>query len=233
MPLPAAPVLPATTVVLDYDRTRATYLHTARWLRALALLVALPAVVAPFVDFTFSVSPSEVMSEFSKAVFHRPPDSTFFIVLLALPFFLGIVIASRRLRLLVREPTSRPERISAMLLSLITALMTLAFFGYGLYCWIAQHSMNNRDLASISIGAGVVVLGTVLLWWLRHIRLDTETLASVALNIAYLGNATLCLVEFCENRDPGWWWTFWAAVPMSLEICWVTFRSLLPRGAAG
>src|SRR5437870_2089687 len=127
MPLPAAPVLPATTVVLDYDRTRAAHLHTARWLRALALLVALPAAVAPFVNFTFGISPIEVMSEFRKAVFRTPPDSTFFIVLIAAPFFLGIVIASRRLRLLVREPSSRPERISAMSLSWVTALMTLTF----------------------------------------------------------------------------------------------------------
>jgi hypothetical protein len=110
--------------------------------------------------------------------------------------------------------------------------MTLSFFSYGVYCSI-RDEVGAGDLWVMSIGAGVIALGTVLIWWLKRRRLNAETIVSVVLNIAYLGNATMCMVEFHDNRDPGWWWTFYAAVPMSLEACWTTFRSFRRRHIAG
>ena len=99
----AAPVLPATAIVLDYDQTLGVRTRTPPWLRELALLVSLPAAVAPFIDFTYHTSPASVVSEFAKAMFRDKPDEGFVLILIAMPFCLGIVIALRRLRLLNRH----------------------------------------------------------------------------------------------------------------------------------
>jgi len=234
MPLPASPVLSEAAVVLEYDRTPAAQITRPRWVRALALLVALLAAFTPFVRFTYDISPMYVAREFFRMLHEGTREKEMFLVLLAVPFFLGPAIVLAHLRLLVRDFVTRPERLILLSLAGASAAAVVGFFGFGLF--ETMRSPDPRDLktmAVFSIGPALLGAGFFLLWRLRRCGFALQTGVIASLHISYVANAIGCLILFADYRRVGWWLTFWAAVPMSLEVLWLTFRSLRPRPDLG
>src|SRR5690242_20737114 len=193
MPLPAAPALPATTLVLNYDRTRAAHAQTPRWLRALALLLTLPAALAPFVNFTYDISPMYVIREFFHMLLAGARESDMFLVLLAIPFFLGPAIVIAHVRLLVHDSMTRPERAILLSFAAASASATLSFLGFGLYQTVYHFDKSDLEFLPIfAIGPALIGAGCFLVWRLRRRGSGLQSIVMTAMRIAYVANAIGC-----------------------------------------
>src|SRR5438552_2560620 len=220
--LPDSP--PIARVALDYSM--ATPASSSRWLRVVFLLAALPAAVTPFPSFTFNTSPADVAVEFVQMIVHRHNDSGWPLILIAAPFFGGIVISVWQIRLLVRSPATKSERLILLSLAAVSALMTVMFFAIGTGEMIREGRAPSSDFWATAAGPGVIIVALFLLAWLRR-RASGENLVSIALSAAWLANAAICLIAFMREYDPGGWVTLVATPLLLFNVILLSFRPRL------
>jgi hypothetical protein len=150
--------------------------------------VAAAGIAAIFLPFTWEVSPMMAVREE-------------LLWMLAIPFFLPIAVAAASIRWIASGSLSKPEAAMAYVASGSAAGITLAFIGRFLVEEDAG-PVRNADWLALSAAIVILTLGTCLLItiWRTLKRPDFRPL--MALQVAYLGNAAFCLIEFFDS--PGW-----------------------------
>lgn len=182
--------------------------------RIAALLLALPGLVAPFLSFTYFVSP---MDTIRLAWFSRGDEAWILWILgvLGAPFFLSIPIATWQARRLFGGRLSAREVAAAYVLSIAAMISTLPFASSILLD--AKAFSASGVLAPIIFWALFILANVALLWHTRAKHMASETSAEVFLLGAYLPNAVFCLIGFGGNDS----WAFlqigaWVALIASL-----------------
>lgn len=212
--------------ILEYDQNRDAPALAARWQRAIYLAAMLPAAAAPFINFTYDVSPLSAIVNIFGSAWQRQFDETMLLFLIAAPFFIGLFIALRAFRLLIHAPETHAERIIALCLAALSASMTLGFFAYGVY-HNPPSSLYDREFLIVAAGPAIILLGGLLIIGLARFSRKSQAIIPTALHAAYIANAWICLIEFWNHRDPGWWLTLISAGAMSLHISFVLARLIL------
>lgn len=159
-----------------------------RGLRIIFLLLASPLAVAPFVSFTSGVSPLYAVQYTVERLAERQAASELILVLMALPFFVGLPVILWQIRLLFGRSTTGAERLAAWILAGLSAAISLAFFAYYAYSRLRDlGGWDWHDLA-VSIVPAVLLAGWVLLWVICKRRAPAQVITTIALYTAYLAN---------------------------------------------
>jgi hypothetical protein len=159
-----------------------------RSIHLLLTVVGAAGIAAVYLPFTWDVSPMMAMREEM-------------LWMLAWPFFLPIAIAAASARWLISRSLSKPEAAIAYIASGSAAGIMLAFIGRFLF-EDNGGPVRSADWLAVSMTIVILVLGTCLLitTWRTLKRPDFRPL--LALQVAYVGNAAFCLIEFLDF--PGW-----------------------------
>jgi hypothetical protein len=181
-------------------------------------LLALPALVTPFVSFTYNTSPLEVVDD--------PPrwgSGEWILYLVALPYFFAFPILLWKARRLVFAITPGRGEQRAVLLSaiglMIPTLIVLGEMVSDLPQLIREGKFDSAlmlSVAFITLFAGFAAAA----WrcrcgdWLGGIE--------VLLIIGYLSNAGMTLLAFHDRPELGYWLTVPVAASFAAEM-------LLPR----
>jgi hypothetical protein len=213
----AAAALP--THVLDY---RIDAPPQRRGGSFLFLALSLPALVAPFVPFTHDVSPVNVITVAPGEIRASPDELMLWLLLLvAIPFFLPILAAPLRVRLLVWGACTHHERAAAY------AVAALALAAFAVVITALCREPGTFDAAAVLAVCGAVtpvVIGAAA--FVRVIRREdgADAAVRVALISPYAATAVLCLVVFYQDHGPGWWLTLPAAAAAIAEMLFLARR---------
>jgi hypothetical protein len=199
------------------DITHSTILGRHRplslWVQTVIGTIA--GVGAMFLPFTWSTSPADVVLFGSNVEFWP----------IASPFLLAIPISVASLRWLLVGTLSRIEWITAYALALALAGATLFFLGLLL---VDSSGMDGQGWVSIStflavLGAGAAVVSTNWRAGTSH----TEN-AVIAMQVAYVANASFCLIAFFPFWDIG---ACFALITVSLYMAQMVALHRQRRGA--
>ena len=190
--------------------------NTPTLLNATMLLLWLIAAAVAFLPFALNTSP------WNAITLHVPGNQgNWWHFLAGAPFFLAFPMIWLRLRaLFATQPSTPLERrligIASTLSILGTILVELPFLLH-----LAGTSAWQR-LTVLSLGFGVMLASSVTLWVRRRHIPPTRSIL-IALNTAYLANATLCLVVYNAAPGPlhtrsGWLITSILIWPITLDL---------------
>jgi hypothetical protein len=157
---------------------------------------------AIFLPFTYDTSPADVVF-FGSDVGFWP---------IASPFLLAIPIAVASLRWLLAGTLSRLERITAYGIALALAGATLFFLGLLL---VDSSGMGVQGWFLIFVPLAILSAGAVVVstnWRAGTPRAEN---AVIAMQVAYLANASFCLIGFFPDWDIG---ACFALVTVSLYV---------------
>lgn len=195
-----------------------------------ALAVFLAAGVVVFVPFAFDTSPL-------NAVTLRVPGSqgNWWHALVGAPFFMAFPLIWVRLRSLTSGQPLTPlaYRITLIVASLSICGTLAVETPFLLH--LAGTSEWQR-VVILALGLGIIVAsGAILLW--RRERMPPDHVCSVGLIMAYLANATLCLVVYSNASGTvwsrsGWLITMVIVWPMALDLVWIYIDSFRKNGAS-
>jgi hypothetical protein len=132
--------------------------------------------------------------------------------------------------LLISESETHVERLLYLSVAAGSALLTLTFFGFGVYRFVADADLL-AELMKLVPGPAVIMLGLLLLWWMRRRRVRAGVIATAGLYVAYLANAIICIIEFWHDSDPGWKWALAASTIFTLHLSGFILQSLTSRRA--
>jgi hypothetical protein len=223
---PVAPESPPiATFALEYSRTSPA--SCSRFIRAILLSATLPAAITPFLQFTWSTSPLDVIRDITYATVHQSPDLGMPFGLIAGPFFIGTILFLWQLRLLVWPRTSKAERVIMLSLAGTSALLTVGFFAMGIHDALNGGRAPSSDFWIVGSGQFILLLAGVLLLWLRKRGGSGNSLASLALHAAYLANAGICLLGFFHDYDAGAWLTLIAVPLLLFNVIQISLRPRL------
>jgi 4-amino-4-deoxy-L-arabinose transferase-like glycosyltransferase len=184
------------------------------------LLLMLPALVAPFVSFTYDVSPVEAASylpEYPPRILSLEGEWT--IVLLGYSFFIAFpILVWKMLRLfapMARRWELRVARIASLLGAAPIVLVVTAMV-------IDRFGNTSLDVSVLAIPLAALAAGGVLVVWTQRCR-DPSDAIKVMLVTPYLANAALCLYAFHESSSHetpqlGYWLTALAAAIFTIEL---------------
>ena len=149
--------------------------------------LGLIGVATPFLPFTFDVSPLDALRE------------EFELVILGSPFFLAPLASAASMRLVLSGRSSKQERVIAYFLSGISACATLYITIFFLFdetpstfeAWLAVVS----TWVAIALGIALVVTAGR--------RGSPEMATVIAIQAAYVANASFCLILFREDWQSG------------------------------
>ena len=223
-----APASATAPLALGYAYGSAVQERPRRWLRAISLLLVLPAAVTPFVPFVYGVSPLRAMNELFAAPFswHWALERAG-IGLIAAPFFLGPPLVLWYLRLLIASHSSRGERIALWSFSILSLAASLLFISTGTWELLTTTGGADRQPVVCASGASIIAGGTLMLFnpLARRLRLSREGRATLALSTGYLANAAMLLIGFAgEAYELGAWLTVVACV--GIVALWPYFGRL-------
>ncbi len=225
---PPAPNLP----VLGYEpASEPARSVESRPARALAVLAAVPAAASAFVTFTLGYSPVGFLLEFAQQIASVRIIQDVILVLLALPFLLGVVLLAWHVRLLVRPPATRVEKWLCLSLAMLSAAGTVAL-GFVVLPEL-DHDNDLRTIVAIWLALLTVAVAASLLAYFVRTRGGAELPVTHAIGAAYLANAVVCLVAFYDDRQAGWYVTLVACGVMVAGVV-LRFAPRLrrPRGRA-
>jgi len=144
----------------------------------LLTVVGMTGIVALSLPFAYDYSPIEAV--FKKGLWP-----------FALPFFLSILASAASVRWIISDSFSRPEQVIAYVLSASTAGVTLS-----LYVNSDGWPSNVQEWLSMIIPIAILLFGVYGI--IRNVSVGRYKKFSpvMALQVAYLANAVLCLIEF-------------------------------------
>lgn len=191
------------------------------WLKSVALAIWVAAAVGAFLPFAVGTSPFD-------AVMRRVPndEGNWWHILIGAPFFLAFPMIWLRLRAFLSGAPlpfggRRALWIVSGLLMFGTLLVEAPFLAH------RAGTSEPQRLAVIAAGLGIplVSISRLAARW----RTIGATRACIAiLTVAYLANASLCLIVYGEAKfgtssRSGWYLTMAIIWPMALELVWVLF----------
>jgi hypothetical protein len=202
-------------VILAYAAHDVTAPRSRRW-RLLWAATLLPAAVAPFLTFSWSTSPLDVLR---MDLFDSGGETG--LVCAALGFLIVYPLSMWRIRMALVRPPGVVERPLMMPLALLCNAPLLIILMLGmpqLFSDGTRHDYTVMLMIVAGIAAGVVVA-----------MLCRRTSPSASIDALMLGgyitNALLCLLEFSENVGTGYWLTVVSCAMMIPQLV------LLPQAA--
>jgi hypothetical protein len=181
--------------------------HPPVAIRVIALLISIPAIAIVFLEFAESTSPwNVVVSPLSEGYGSDWPLS-----LLGVPFFLAFPLAWLALRSLFSSRISLTELVIAWAIIGISLAATIVFNIMVLHDILLYGGGAPKPPIFMSIT--ILVAGALLLIFRRR-HLTRAHAPLIALYIAYLANATLCILGFDSIQNLGWYLTIPVAAVM-------------------
>ena len=199
------------------------------WWRWLFVGLAGVAGVTPWVGFAHEVSPWDVVWAMLRG--ENFMDLWGFLMLAA-PFFVGVVRVLWTLRLAIGGRARFGERAGAWVMGVGSLCMT----GYMvIFLMLPDTSSGDWQMWCAAASLGMMVSGGALAWWLWWRGRAAEVVATVPLYTAYLANAVVCMVAFVDQRSVGWWLTGVACggLVAELVVCGIGVGSGSREGARG
>lgn len=182
----------------------------SRAVPVLAVILSLPAVVVPFVSFTWNTSPLDTVVELFRS------GSDWIFVLLGAPFFLGIPIVAAQIARITSRNMSRWCRNAGFALASFSAALSLAFEGMMVLDILEDVGVDDLSgYVALLLVPAILAIAGIWLWRTRRVA-DATSQATVALVAAFLANASLCLFTFSDDPDLGWWLALAASVGMAI-----------------
>jgi cation transport ATPase len=168
------------------------------------LLFSLVGTAALFLPFSSGVSPFDVVAgQLLKGDFF----GKWFLLHLAIPFFLSIPILIWQARRLFVDHVTKGEIATAYALSTAPMLSTAVSLGIQTFylVWEPSKSGNGYMITALVVSWLLLIANVLLLMRNRRARLSREATAEVFLLGGYLPNAIFCLVAFYpEGWFSGW-----------------------------
>jgi len=213
-------------IALEYAARRMSA-GPPRWVRVCLLLGSCIAAATFFLPFTWRVSPAEVVWDFVSQT-----GTSFLgiwtLVLMATPFFLGLLLVAWHARLTIREPATNAERV-------VMSVAAVASLGMSAWLFVAVVSGTSvrGEQVAVLVATLVALLGlaSMLFCW-RRLR-SADLSITVLAEGAYLTNATFCLIIFEERPDFGWWITLVAGLLMLVEMGMNLVRAIALKAGQG
>ena len=163
-------------------------------------------IAAIFLPFTYGVSPVDAALQKELSLFR----------LLAIPFFVGIIVSGASIRWIISGAFSRAEKAIAYLVSVATAAMPLTFLGLlvGEQGW----PPDSRDWLTSAIPLVALLLGVYPL--IRNLKNQTTVEYSpvMAMQLAYLANCLFCLDVFRDDWEVGAYLAIVTALAYLIQI---------------
>ena len=211
--------------VLDYAPVRRSAPQRG-FLNLLFITLALPAAVTPFVPLCYDDSPLWAVGTFCRMVQQAQWDTGMFLILLALPFFLGPLIAVWRIRLLVSTSTRKPERMIVAAFAATSQLMSAGF----LVATIAlAGTLSDDELAAVVTAPIVLVTCIATAYWLCRQQADPNVPIGQLLAGAYIANGLICGIAFRNDASIGWWLMLISCAGFVAEWLLLIIACTLPR----
>jgi hypothetical protein len=206
----------AAPLVLAYAPAQGVSARDRFW-QFLSALWLLPALVAPFLPFTWHTSPYDAAREFYGTHF----GSDFPLVCVGLSFFLIYPMLGWRLRRLLWRRAGTTELFIALAGALVAAAPIFIVAGYMMLevvRWITERQIpiDAIEWASLIGLMGGLAAGMVMAIRLR--RRDGAVAMEALLVGAYLANVVLCLLSFCRDPDVGYWVTLAATAVLAVQF---------------
>ena len=178
--------------------------------------LALPALVTPFVPFTFGISPLRAIDTVPGFA-----DSNWPLYLIALTFFAAFPILAWKARLLLFP--SSPRRWEHRVLAVVAVIITTpVLIVVGWMIWEAPDLIRYGNFGGETTAMFTIALGTLAVavtamafrWRRRGWTAAVETL----LVTGYLINAGICLLAFRPDPNLGYWLTVPVAASFAAEM---------------
>jgi len=214
------------TIVLDYAQAPPT---TRRPLELIFLLLWLPALAIPFLDFTHGVTPLAAAGEIANGA----------IPLLGISFFIAFPIIIWKFRRWLAPPARWERRITLALVFVCAAphVMEMALIARDIIHdphWPTGGWVRVLMEWSILIcGFGIPLLGLLLALSL-HRRGESARALEILMMSPFVANAAMCLFAFYDDPETGYWLTIWIVMVGLGEMAilgWPRLHSLVTRAA--
>ncbi len=166
----------------------------------LLTVVGITGIVGLFLPFTYSTSPVDVV--LAKGLWR-----------LALPFFLAVLASAASIRWVISGSFSGAERAIASVVSASMAGVTPS-----LWFPLEDGPSTIRDWLAFVSAQLILALGVYFL--IRNSRMGPSRNFNpvMAIQIAYLANAVLCLISFFGDWEPGAYCVLVAVLAFVLQI---------------
>ena len=202
-------------LVLTYASPALSGRRTPNWLEWARLALLFPALVVPFVSFTWGTSPLSAVEELPSVA-----KSEWIFILLGGGFFVGFPLFAWRLRNLLPGVPRRWERLVGWFIAFFSVLIPTAML------LDLTLSTGPADLDRIELGmlSGAMVILGLGIWHSVRARTDPRTALNALLSSAYLANAWVCLIGFHDKPETGYWLTVPVASLLLLELAGRSLR---------
>lgn len=162
-------------------------------------------IAALFLPFTYGVSPTKVVADFVGCLIYSGNRATFLdlseFFLLAIPFFLSVLVSAAYVRWMISGLLSRPERAIAYVASSMMAFSTLYF---NIWITIVEGlPSSSEEWLTLAIPLLALFIGVYFVIKKLRNKGPKEVSAIMAMQIAYLYNALFCLPGFFEDWQIG------------------------------
>ncbi len=166
----------------------------------LLTIIGMIGIVGLFLPFTYGTSPVDAVSD--RELWR-----------LALPFFLAVLVSAASIRWVISGSFSRRERAIAYVVSTLMAGVTLSLW----FPFKEGPSTIQEWLAFVS-PEPILALGVYFL--IRNSRMGTSGKFNpvMAIQLAYLANAVLCLIVFFGDWQAGAYCVLVAVLAFVLQI---------------
>jgi len=171
---------------------------------SLLTLLGMSGIAGLFLPFTSDVSPVEAA-----------PVSELWRV--AVPFFLAVLASAASIRWIISGSLSKAERAIAYVASAAMAGVTVS-----MWFTLDRESRTIREWLSIVSPGPILALGIYFL--IRNSKMGSSRNFNpvMAIQVAYLANAVLCLIAFLREWQVGAYCVLAAAVAFVLQIILVS-----------
>jgi hypothetical protein len=196
--------------------------------RVMLLLLATIGVASPFLPFTWSTSPLDVIVRAPRLLLALVQRSSgeFLFVLLALPFFLPPLACLISIRMLVGNRFAEADLLAARISSIAGAFATLG----GTIWWsVAKGLRDPQHWAAIACCWAVIAGGLVFVTRWRSRNLMPAGVALTSLHVVYIANALFCLGIFWPNWESGAIVTAFTVVALAMHMA-ILAATAIPSG---
>ncbi len=166
----------------------------------LLTVVGMTGIAGLFLPFTFGTSPLEAAS--TKELWR-----------LAVPFFLAVLASAASIRWVTSGSFSGSERAIAYVVSASMVGVTLS-----LWFPLKDGPANIQEWLAFVSPVPILALGIYFLIRNSRIGPSREFNPVMAIQIAYIANALLCLIAFFGNWERGAYYVLVAALAFVLQI---------------
>jgi hypothetical protein len=184
-----------------------------RWFRIGMAVVLAMGLVIPWVSFSSSTTPWDVVVSWLSDGWTPLSDE---FILLAGPLFLIVPLFLWKVHLAVVAASWRWERTVLWVLADLSVLTTCVHVSIGClyFCMTAVDEREFLGVVGALVILSLMVLAIILLW---SRGAAAESVVTVALYGAYLANACIALCLFFDSPETGWFLTLATAVVMAAD----------------